>query len=51
MAVSIDEILDTISGMTVLDLVELKKKFDERFDVTAAAPVAAHALARRHSNR
>ena len=43
MAVSIDEILDTISGMTVLDLVELKKKFEERFDVTAAAPVAVAA--------
>ena len=40
MAVSIDEILDSISGMTVLELVELKKKFEERFDVTAAAPVA-----------
>ena len=45
MAVSIDEILDTISGMTVLDLVELKKKFEERFDVTAAAPVAVVAAA------
>ena len=45
MAVSIDEILDTISGMTVLDLVELKKKFEERFDVTAAAPVAVAAAA------
>ena len=43
MAVSIDEILDTISGMTVLDLVELKKKFEERFDVTAADPVAVAA--------
>ena len=40
MAVSIDEILDAIGGMTVLDLVELKKKFEERFDVTAAAPAA-----------
>jgi large subunit ribosomal protein L7/L12 len=27
--------------MTVLELVELKKAFEERFDVTAAAPVAA----------
>ena len=40
MAVSIDEILDSISSMTVLELVELKKKFEERFDVTAAAPAA-----------
>ena len=40
MAVSIDEILDAIGGMTVLDLVDLKKKFEEKFDVTAAAPAA-----------
>ena len=40
MAVSIDEILDSIAGMTVLELVELKKKFEEKFDVTAAAPAA-----------
>ena len=40
MAVSIDEILDSISSMTVLELVDLKKKFEERFDVTAAAPMA-----------
>jgi large subunit ribosomal protein L7/L12 len=41
MAVSTDEILDAIGNMTVLELVELKKAFEERFDVTAAAPVAA----------
>jgi large subunit ribosomal protein L7/L12 len=40
MAVSIDEILDAIGGMTVLELVDLKKKFEEKFDVTAAAPAA-----------
>ena len=40
MALSTDEILDAISGMTVLELVDLKKKFEERFDVTAAAPAA-----------
>jgi large subunit ribosomal protein L7/L12 len=44
MAVSIDEILDSISSMTVLELVDLKKKFEERFDVTAAAPVAVAAV-------
>jgi large subunit ribosomal protein L7/L12 len=38
-----DEILDAIAGMTVLELSELKKAFEERFDVTAAAPVAAFA--------
>jgi large subunit ribosomal protein L7/L12 len=41
MAVSTDEILDAIGNMTVLELVELKKAFEERFDVTAAAPAAA----------
>jgi large subunit ribosomal protein L7/L12 len=38
---NIDEILDSIAGMTVLELSELKKAFEERFDVTAAAPMAA----------
>ena len=37
----IDEVLDTISEMTVLELSELLKEFEERFGVTAAAPVAA----------
>ena len=35
-----EEILDAISGMTVLELSELLKEFEERFGVTAAAPVA-----------
>ncbi len=35
-----EEILDAISGMTVLELSELLKAFEERFEVTAAAPVA-----------
>jgi large subunit ribosomal protein L7/L12 len=35
-----DDILDAISGMSVLDLSELLKAFEERFGVTAAAPVA-----------
>jgi large subunit ribosomal protein L7/L12 len=42
---STDEILDAIAGMTVLELSELKKAFEERFDVTAAAPVAVAAAA------
>ena len=37
----IDEVLDTISNMTVLELSELLKEFEERFGVTAAAPMAA----------
>ncbi len=35
-----EEILDGIAGMTVLELAELLKEFEERFGVTAAAPVA-----------
>ena len=38
-----DEILDAIAGMTVLELSELLKEFEEKFGVTAAAPVAAAA--------
>ena len=38
-----EEILDAISNMTVLELSELLKEFEERFGVTAAAPVAAAA--------
>ncbi len=34
------EILDSIANMTVLELSELLKEFEERFGVTAAAPVA-----------
>src|SRR5687768_15041176 len=42
---NVQEILDSISNMTVLELVDLKKAFEERFDVTAAAPVAVAAAA------
>ena len=35
-----EEILDSISQMTVLELSELLKEFEERFDVSAAAPAA-----------
>jgi large subunit ribosomal protein L7/L12 len=38
-----EEILDAISNMTVLELSELLKEFEERFGVTAAAPMAAAA--------
>jgi len=40
-----ESILDAISSMTVLELSELLKDFEERFGVTAAAPVAAAAAA------
>ncbi len=44
MAVSTkDEILEAISSMTVLELSELLKDFEEKFGVTAAAPVAVAA--------
>src|SRR3954453_464016 len=38
-----EEILDAISNMTVLELSELLKDFEERFGVTAAAPAAVAA--------
>jgi large subunit ribosomal protein L7/L12 len=40
-----DDILDAIANMTVLELSELLKEFEEKFGVTAAAPVAAAAAA------
>ncbi len=38
-----DEILDAIGNMTVIELKELLDAFEEKFDVTAAAPVAVAA--------
>ena len=38
-----EEILESISSMTVLELSELLKDFEEKFGVTAAAPAAAAA--------
>jgi large subunit ribosomal protein L7/L12 len=40
-----DELLDAISNMTVLELSEFVKAFEEKFGVTAAAPVAVAAPA------
>jgi large subunit ribosomal protein L7/L12 len=40
-----EEILDSIANLTVLELSELLKDFEERFGVTAAAPVAVAAAA------
>jgi large subunit ribosomal protein L7/L12 len=39
-ALSKDQILDAIAGMTVLEVSELVKAMEEKFGVTAAAPVA-----------
>jgi large subunit ribosomal protein L7/L12 len=38
-----EEILDGIANLTVLDLVDLVKMIEDKFGVTAAAPVAAAA--------
>src|SRR3954471_7666481 len=43
MAVSKDEILEAISNMTVMQVVELISDMEKKFGVTAAAPVAAAA--------
>ena len=40
-----EQILDAIAEMSVLELSELLKDFEEKFGVTAAAPVAAVAAA------
>jgi large subunit ribosomal protein L7/L12 len=40
-----DDILDAISNMTVLELSELLSAFEDKFGVTAAAPVAVAAAA------
>ena len=40
-----EEILDAISALTVIELKELLDAFEEKFDVTAAAPVAVAAPA------
>jgi large subunit ribosomal protein L7/L12 len=37
---STDELLDSFKEMTLLELSEFVKKFEETFEVTAAAPVA-----------
>ena len=38
-----DQLLEAFETMTVLELSEFKKKFEDRFGVTAAAPVAVAA--------
>jgi len=40
-----DEVLEAIANMSVLELSELLTEFEEKFGVTAAAPVAAVAAA------
>ena len=43
MAVTKDEILDAISAMSVMEVVDLIADMEKKFNVTAAAPVAAAA--------
>ncbi|MFA5383693.1 MAG: 50S ribosomal protein L7/L12 [Eubacteriales bacterium] len=37
---NVNEIVEAVKGLTVLELAELVKKFEEEFGVSAAAPVA-----------
>ena len=41
--VTADQLLEAFEKMSVLELSDFKKKFEDRFGVTAAAPVAAAA--------
>ena len=41
MAMTTDELLDAFKDMTLIQLSDFVKKFEDTFDVTAAAPVAA----------
>ena len=41
MSTAIDQVLDLIGNMTVLELAELKKKYEDKFGVTAATPMMA----------
>ena len=45
MAVSKDEILEAISNMSIMQIVELISDMENKFGVTAAAPVAVAAVA------
>jgi large subunit ribosomal protein L7/L12 len=45
MAVSKEDILETISNMSVMEVVELISAMEEKFGVSAAAPVAAAPVA------
>ena len=45
MAASKEDILNAISNMTVLEIVDLVKMMEDKFGVTAAAPVAVAAVA------
>ena len=42
-ATGVDKVFDDLGKMTVLELVELKKKIEDEWGITAAAPVAVAA--------
>jgi large subunit ribosomal protein L7/L12 len=42
---SLDDIVETLSNLKVADLAKLKKMLEDKWDVTAAAPVAMAAMA------
>jgi LSU ribosomal protein L12P len=46
-----EEILNAISEMSVLELSELVKAIEEKFGVSAAAPVAVAAAARQQAQQ
>ena len=45
MALNKDEMLEAIAGLTVMEVVELVEAMEEKFGVSAAAPVAVAAAA------
>ena len=46
-----EEVLEAISKMSVMDLVELISEMEEKFGVTAAAPVAVALLQQRGTQK
>ena len=49
--ISTDDLLDAFKEMTLLELSEFVKQFEDTFGVTAAAPVAVAAAARWRRRR
>ena len=43
MAAAVDKVFESLGSMSVLELVELKKKIEDEWGITAAAPVAVAA--------
>ena len=41
---TVDEIIEAVDGLTVLELVELKDRLQDKYGVTAAAPMMAAAM-------